>query len=221
LTDSGRLPALQQGKLVYMAVPKLAEPKPFLLLDPEHLSADPRRAADKSVAAHIAPPVYMHQVRPVDLIVVGSVAVNARGARLGKGADYSDLEFGLLTGAGLASDRTVVAITVHELQVLDEHLPELDHDFRVDLVITADRVIECERARRPSGIDWTPGNSRLFLALPGGRQDNVLATIKPILELLSGAVDSHPTGSAHSPGNFSSPETPTAQPASASRSADR
>jgi 5-formyltetrahydrofolate cyclo-ligase len=99
-----RLLALQQGKLVYMAVPKLAEPKPFLLLDPEHLGADPRQAADRSVAARVAPLVDVDQVRPVDLIVVGSVAVNARGARLGKGAGYSDLEFGLLT-KGRARER--------------------------------------------------------------------------------------------------------------------
>jgi 5-formyltetrahydrofolate cyclo-ligase len=60
----------------------------------------------------------------------------------------------------------VIATTVHELQVLDEHLPELDHDFRVDLVITPYRVIECERARRPSGIDWTRLGPGLLAAIP-------------------------------------------------------
>ena len=82
-------------------------------------------------------------MRPIDLIVVGSVAVNDRGARLGKGAGYADLEVGLLAEAGLLGGQTVIATTVHELQVLDEELPELDHDFRVDVIVTPERVIWC------------------------------------------------------------------------------
>src|SRR6185295_4681892 len=36
--------ALEDGKLLFMAVPRLAEPEPFFLLDPNHL-ADPARKA--------------------------------------------------------------------------------------------------------------------------------------------------------------------------------
>src|SRR5439155_18174164 len=47
--DSAQLPvrqrALEDGKTVYMAVPRLAEPDPFFLLDPAHLADTPRRAA--------------------------------------------------------------------------------------------------------------------------------------------------------------------------------
>ena len=47
--DSAQLPvrqrALQDGKTVYMAVPRLAEEDPFFLLDPAHLSDPPRTAA--------------------------------------------------------------------------------------------------------------------------------------------------------------------------------
>lgn len=93
-------------------------------------------------------------MRPVDLIVVGSVAVNARGARLGKGAGYSDIEFGLLAEAGLISERTTIATTVHELQVVDQELPEQGHDFRVDLIATPERTIYCDTPHRPAGLDW-------------------------------------------------------------------
>ena len=45
--DSAQLPvrqrALEDGKIVYMAVPRLAEPEPFFALDPDHTSC--RRAA--------------------------------------------------------------------------------------------------------------------------------------------------------------------------------
>ena len=60
----------------------------------------------------------------IDLVVSGSVAVNHQGARLGKGAGYADIEIGLLIEAGLITDNTVIATTVHSLQVLDQLLPE-------------------------------------------------------------------------------------------------
>lgn len=161
-----RLLALQAGKVVYMAVPKLAAPSPFLLLDPRRLTVDPRQAADRETAAAIAPLVDTGQMRPVGLIVCGSVAVNPRGARLGKGAGYSDLEFALLTEAGLIGEHTAIATTVHDLQVLDDDLPEEDHDFRVDLIITPERVTRCERARRPHGIDWTRLTPEQIAAVP-------------------------------------------------------
>ena len=47
--DSAQLPvrqrALEDGRTVYMAVPRLAEPEPFFLLDPAHLADPPRKAA--------------------------------------------------------------------------------------------------------------------------------------------------------------------------------
>ena len=47
--DAPQLPvrahALADGKLLYMAVPRLADEHPFILLDPERLSLPPRRAA--------------------------------------------------------------------------------------------------------------------------------------------------------------------------------
>ena len=42
---------------------------------------------------------------PIDLIVCGAVAVNARGARVGKGGGFSDLEYGLLAEAGRVGPR--------------------------------------------------------------------------------------------------------------------
>src|SRR5260370_33531300 len=47
--DSPQLPvrerALRDGKIVYMAVPRLAEPQPVFLLDPDHLADPPPKAA--------------------------------------------------------------------------------------------------------------------------------------------------------------------------------
>lgn len=161
-----RVRALETGKLVYMAVPKLAGSEPFYLLDPGRLIVEPRAAADSAVAARVAPEVAMSTMKPIDLVVCGSVAVNTRGTRLGKGAGYSDIEVALLAEAGLIGEQTTIATTVHELQVLDEELPEQDHDFRVDLIITPERVIQCETLRRPPRLNWARLDPAQIAAMP-------------------------------------------------------
>lgn len=158
--------ALVDGKLVYMAASRLATAKPFYLLDPRELCVPAAEAADHRVAARVAPAVELSEMQPLDLIVVGSVAVNDQGARLGKGAGYADLEIGLLTEAGLLGLQTVIATTVHELQVLDEELPELDHDFRVDVIVTPERVIWCGHPKRPTGLDWSALRPEQIAAIP-------------------------------------------------------
>ncbi|MDG4792783.1 5-formyltetrahydrofolate cyclo-ligase [Micromonospora sp. WMMD1082] len=149
-----RVRALQEGKLLYMAVPRLATPKPFYLLDPAVLTAPYETAATSTGAPEIAPTVGPDEMQPVDLIVCGSVAIGRRnGVRVGKGAGYSDLEIALLTEAGLVTKDTTIATTVHQSQLLDEELPHADHDFSVDYAITPAEVVACEPGReRPSGI---------------------------------------------------------------------
>jgi 5-formyltetrahydrofolate cyclo-ligase len=155
--DAPQLPvrarALADGKLLYMAVPRLAAPRPFLALDPARVGP-PRRAASIRGAGRLGVPVALDEMSTVDLVVCGSVAVNRQGARLGKGGGYSDLEFALLVQAGRIDRRTRLATTVHPLQVLDEDLPETDHDFRVDLVVTSTETIALVNSRRPPGIIW-------------------------------------------------------------------
>jgi 5-formyltetrahydrofolate cyclo-ligase len=56
--DSAQLPvrqrALEDGKIVYMAVPRLAEAEPFFALDPGRLTDPPRKAASISGATRSA-----------------------------------------------------------------------------------------------------------------------------------------------------------------------
>jgi 5-formyltetrahydrofolate cyclo-ligase len=154
--DQAQLPvrvrALHEGKLLYMAVPKLATPEPFYLLDPAELRVPFEIAATSGGAANAARTIGVEEMRPVDLIVCGSVAVNRNGVRVGKGAGYSDIEVALLTEAGLIAPDTTIVTTVHHVQVVDDDLPETEHDFSVDLIVTPDEVIECGPPRRPAGI---------------------------------------------------------------------
>ena len=167
--DAPQLPvrtrALAEGKLLFMAVPRLVSARPFLRLDPRSLP-NPRQAASIGGAARLGTPVSLEEMEGIDLVVCGSVAVNASGARIGKGGGYSDLEFALLTEAGLVDARTVLATTVHPLQVLDEELPETEHDFRVDLIVTPEKTIEASQPRRPSGILWQHLDDAKLASIP-------------------------------------------------------
>lgn len=158
--------ALRDGKLVYMPVPMLAEDPPFYVLDPDRLTVPPHEAARAEVAAEVATRVAAGEMRPVDMVVCGSVAVNRNGARLGKGAGYSDIEVALLQEAGLISTHTVIVTTVHRWQVVDEAIPETEHDFSVDLIVTADEVIECGPPRRPQGLYWDHLAPEKIAAIP-------------------------------------------------------
>jgi 5-formyltetrahydrofolate cyclo-ligase len=168
--DAPQLPvrarALADGKLLYMAVPRLTDERPFILLDPARLEVPARRAASITGSARAGRRVGVAELRPVDLVVCGSVAVNRQGARVGKGGGFSDLEFALLVEAGLMGRDTVVATTVHPLQVLEEALPETDHDFRLDLIIAGEEVMACRRTRRPPGILWDHLDAAKIAAIP-------------------------------------------------------
>ena len=172
--DSAQLPvrqrALEDGKTVYMAVPRLAGPEPFFALDPDHLSESPRKAASISGATRSARRVTLAEVTPVDLVVTGCVAAGEDGARLGKGGGFADLEFALATAAGLIGPETVTVTTVHELQVRPSGvIPLTDHDVPVDLIVTPERVIDCRSRRGPrptSGIIWADLTEEKIAAIP-------------------------------------------------------
>jgi len=183
--DSAQLPvrqrALSDGKTVYMAVPRLAEAEPFFLLDPDHLADTPRRAASISGATRSARRVRLADLSPVDLVVIGCVAVGEDGARLGKGGGFADLEYALAAAAGLIGPATVVATTVHEVQIRPAGVvPTTDHDVPVDLVVTPERVIDVRgrRRSRPVGeIRWSDLTDEKIAAIP------LLAALRTAIDL--------------------------------------
>jgi len=103
-----RLRALREGKNVYVAVPRLAAPRCFLHLDPRRLGNRLAGASTIKGAAAMGVPIAPHELPRIDLIVAGSVAVNRRGARVGKGGGYSDLEFALASEMGAVDEQTTL-----------------------------------------------------------------------------------------------------------------
>jgi 5-formyltetrahydrofolate cyclo-ligase len=171
--DQAQLPVRQRGlserKVVYMAVPKLARPQPFFRLDPvelEQAGLSFEAAAAHRQAAGSVPTVGTADMPPIDLIVCGTVAVDHRGVRIGKGAGYSDIEVALLAEAGLISERTTIVTTVHDLQVVDDELPHAEHDFTVDYIVTPTQVISCSNPYRPGGLVWESLSEAQIEAIP-------------------------------------------------------
>jgi 5-formyltetrahydrofolate cyclo-ligase len=147
--------ALEEGKLLYMAVPRLQDERCFVELDPARMETTPARASTISGAFRYGRLVYVEEMRPVDLVLSGSVAVNRQGVRVGKGGGFADLEYGLAVAAGIVAANTPVITTVHPMQVLDEPLPLTHHDVPMDYVITPNETITCPgNLPRPAGIYW-------------------------------------------------------------------
>ena len=147
--------ALQEGKTVYMAVPRLRDEQPFIELDPKRLKCSPYVASSIKGASQYGRPVTLEEVAKVDLIVCGSVAVNRRGARVGKGGGYSDLEFALLLEENKLDEKTPIVTSVHPLQILDEELPMTEHDIPLTAIVTPEEMSKTpSRLKRPKGIYW-------------------------------------------------------------------
>jgi 5-formyltetrahydrofolate cyclo-ligase len=150
-----RQKALQEGKIIYMAVPRLRSEKPFIELDPNKLNCSPYIASSIKGAAKFGRPVGLDEVQKIDLIVCGSVAVNRKGARVGKGGGYSDLEFALLTEEKKIGAKIPVVTSVHPLQIVAEAIPMIEHDIPLTAIITPGEVISIESSlMRPKGIYW-------------------------------------------------------------------
>jgi 5-formyltetrahydrofolate cyclo-ligase len=160
--------ALRDGKLVFMAVPRLRDPRCFVLINPERLSAaELRDASSIGGAFRHGEPVHPRDLPPMGLVVAGSVAVNRRGERIGKGGGYSDLEWALGRQFGFLDAKTPVATTIHPVQLLEVPFPVEPHDLTVNLVVTPDETVAVEPPpRKPAGVDPKLVSEEMLAAVP-------------------------------------------------------
>ena len=81
--------------------------------------------------------------------------MNRKGARVGKGGGYSDLEFALLTEEKKIGPSTPIVTSVHPLQVIEEEIPMTEHDIPLTAIVTPAETIDIKsRFKRPKGIYW-------------------------------------------------------------------
>lgn len=149
--------ALKAGKIVVLAVPKLASHKPFIVLDPHQLTEKQLwPASSVKGATALGVPTAIEDLPPIDLVVTGCVACTRGGARLGKGGGYSDLEFALLRDSGHVHPDVPVVTTVHPSQLQPKgSLPMAAHDVPFDVIATPTECLDTHRTwPRPEGIHW-------------------------------------------------------------------
>lgn len=131
---------LRDGKTLLMASPRIK--RGFVLVDP---TADPREASTIRGAFKFGRIVYAPETK-IDLLVVGSVAVSPSGYRLGKGTGYFDREFKILQRYRCIDEKTPIATTIHDLQIVED-LPVDPWDVPVDIIVTPTRVMRVKKQR--------------------------------------------------------------------------
>jgi 5-formyltetrahydrofolate cyclo-ligase len=141
--------ALKDDKILIMASPRLKHG--FLQIDPQNVKEKEETASSIKGAFKYGKPVESpaagvnHTVLPAggikdmprpDLIITSCVAVDRSGWRLGKGGGYGDIEVKKIKEE---FGEIPVVTTVHSLQLV-ESVPHVEHDARVDVIVTPDRI---------------------------------------------------------------------------------
>ncbi|XP_022162747.1 uncharacterized protein LOC111028416 isoform X2 [Myzus persicae] len=105
----------------------------------------------------------------IDMIILGSVAVDKKGRRIGIGNGFCDLEFVILSSLNMVTDNTVVVTIVHDVQVFDTLPTDIfkPYDVPVDIIITSNEIIRVEnRLDRPKDVFWNYISKRRLLEMP-------------------------------------------------------
>lgn len=154
-----RLKALQQGKRVYAPVPELVKDFPFVLLDPVRLNLEGIAFEEVMYSegfVELGQRLQFEDMQPMDICVVGCVAVTRAGGRTGKGAGFADLEMGIFRELGILPPSTPVVTSVHDVQVVEDHLIVMEaHDTPLDFIATPTQLIKTQAHYPvPTRMDW-------------------------------------------------------------------
>jgi len=187
---SVRIATLEAGKVLYVPQPRLRTGF-FSRIVPGTVARHKFNfAATAGGMKQLAEPLGLDDRTKIDIVVVGSTAVNPEtGARVGKGEGFAELEYGMLRQLGMIDESTPVITCVHDSQVVTEGLPPpgqvlMTHDVPVDIIVTPERIIRVDPAKRlpkPTGIYWN------LLSKQKLSQIRVLQKLKDIIEKETGS----------------------------------
>ena len=158
-----------------LLVPDLARTEGWLAeIDPQAFTSreDADAAARGGSAAKGTGVKFVHgrEAQPVDLMIIGAVGVDPRGARIGKGVGEADLVYALGRGRGFVRAETPVAVIVHRLQILEAPGVREPTDLPVDLVVTPEGVTAVRAMHiRPKGLHPSMITPERLKAFPGLR----------------------------------------------------
>lgn len=171
-----RLEVIQSGKSLIAGTPGLKEAV-FLLMRPpmEANKLANRLAASRIGIRHLGSALDFYSGVKAELVVLGSVAVDRKGHRIGKGEGFTDLEYAILSKLGIIDPEATIVTVVHDLQVYEE-LPESifkPWDVPVDIIVTPTQVIHIEKKLPRPSLQWN---------LLSNRRVNDIPIIKQLLE---------------------------------------
>jgi 5-formyltetrahydrofolate cyclo-ligase len=130
--------ALLDGKTLIMASPRLKHG--YIVINPKDVRGLESCASTIKGAFRYGRVFSVEEISKPDLIVEGSVALDAHGHRVGKGRGYGDVEVSSLKR--IFGEIPVVS-TVHDIQVV-EAVPFEDKDEKVSIIVTPTKVIRAE-----------------------------------------------------------------------------
>ncbi|TES48878.1 5-formyltetrahydrofolate cyclo-ligase [Halalkalibacterium halodurans] len=166
--DSPQLPlraqVLMDGKTLLVPTPRLKDG--FILVKPEWVpEGEERKAVSLRNILSYGKVISLTEMPEIDLIVMGSVAVDRSGRRIGKGEGYADREYAIIRELG---NRPVpVVTTVHQVQLVDVELPRDAYDVTVDWIATTEGLMQSVGAiEKPTGIVWSEVTEEELEAMP-------------------------------------------------------
>ncbi|MGD6817849.1 5-formyltetrahydrofolate cyclo-ligase [Metabacillus sp. 84] len=179
--DAPQLPlraqVLKDGKILLVPTPRLKAG--FIQVKPEWVPAgEERRAASLSHIKEYGQLLPLSELPPIDLIVVGSVAMTQDGRRLGKGEGYADREYAIIRELG--NREVPVITTVHSRQIVEDPIPVEEFDLTADWIATESGISKTgSTVAKPTGIVWSRVTQAEMEAMPVlGEIKNLTATVK-------------------------------------------
>lgn len=166
-----RYQVLDHDKTLLVPTPRLSKGLfNRLTKEPDSDKDTIRKLASREGIDKKSKPVPMASRIKIDLVVVGSVAVDRLGRRIGKGEGFADLEYSMAASHhGAVSSDTLIVTTVHDVQVFDK-LPEKlfeEHDIPVDIIVTPTEVFRVkDKLPRPDHIIWNILTKEKFDQIP-------------------------------------------------------
>jgi len=130
---------LQNSKELLMATPHI---QGFLLLKDVPLKMISKAVTIKEMH-NFGTQINLNQIsRPIEIFCQGSVAVDRKGNRLGKGKGYGDQEFQLLRSEGLITAQTVSITLIHDIQLFDDFSYLMEpQDVPMQVILTPTEII--------------------------------------------------------------------------------
>ena len=154
--DAPQLPLRKQilidGKVLLVPTPRLKAG--FIMVKAEWVpTGEERKAASLSHIKSYGKVIPLTEIPPIDLMVVGSVAIHPDGRRLGKGEGYADREYAIVRELG--NPPVPIVTSIHSTQLVHEDIPRDTYDLTVDWISTEEGITKTNTPyEKPNGVEW-------------------------------------------------------------------